>query len=77
MTTKRPSRRQILALISLSNLAKIMAISSKYITNINRVLKIIKSDVITDFIYTNNYSLTITTNKVVFSLYLNMIKKKY
>ena len=75
MTTKKSSRKQILVSISSSNSAKIMAISSKHITNINRVLKIIKSDVMADFICTDNCGFTITTNKVVFSLYLNMIKK--
>ena len=75
MTTKKPSRRQILVSMSLSNSAKIMAISSKHITNINRVLKIIKSDVMADFICTNNCGFIITTNQVVFSLYFNMIKK--
>jgi len=75
MTTKKPSRRQILVSMSSSNSAKIMAISSKHITNINRVLKIIKSDVMADFICTDNCGFTITTNKVVFPLYLNMIKK--
>ena len=74
-TKKKPSRRQILVSMSSSNSAKIMAISSKYITNINRVLKIIKSDVMADFICTDNCGFTITTNKVVFPLYLNMIKK--
>ena len=74
-TKKKPSRRQILVSMSSSNSAKIMAISSKHITNINRVLKIIKSDVMADFICTDNCGFTITTNKVVFHLYLNMIKK--
>ena len=74
-TKKKPSRRQILVSMSSSNSAKIMAISSKHITNINRVLKIIKSDVMADFICTDNCGFTITTNKVVFPLYLNMIKK--
>jgi len=75
MTIKKSSRKQILVSISSSNSAKIMAISSKHITNINRVLKIIKSDVMADFICTDNCGFTITTNKVVFPLYLNMIKK--
>ena len=70
MTIKKSSRKQILVSISLSNSAKIMAISSKHITNINRVLKIIKSDVMADFICTDNCGFTITTNKVVFPLYV-------
>ena len=75
MTTKRLSRRQILVSISLSNSAKIMTIFSKHVTNINKVFRIIKSDVMADFICADNCGLTITTNKVVFPLYFNRIEK--
>jgi len=37
---------------------------SSHITNINRVLKNIKSEVIADFIHVENKSVVITTNKV-------------
>lgn len=43
--------------------------------NINRALKNIKSDTIADFIHADNRKLTITTNKVAFTLDLNTIKK--
>jgi len=48
---------------------------SKYVANINRVLKNIKSDVVANFIYTNNRGLTITINKVASTLDLNTIEK--
>ena len=52
-----------------------MKLSNKYVANINRVLKNIKSDIIADFNYADNRGLTITTNKVAFTLDLNTIKK--
>jgi len=56
--------------MSLSNLIKIIVISFKNITNINKILKIIKSDIITDFICADNCGLIIITNNVVFPSYL-------
>ena len=52
-----------------------MKLSNKYMANINRILKNIKSDIIADFNYADNRGLTITTNKVAFTLDLNTIKK--
>ena len=49
--------------------------SSIYITNINRVLKNIKSKVIANFIYMNLADIIIMTNKVAFSLDLQIIEK--
>ena len=51
-----------------------MVILSKYIVNINRVLKNIKSDVVADFIHKDNKELIITTDKVVATSDLNTIK---
>ena len=39
MTFKRPSRRQVLVSMSLSNLMKFIVLSCKHIVNINRILK--------------------------------------
>jgi len=58
------SRKQIIVSISSGNLEKFIILSNKYITNINRVLKDIKSDVIANFIWVDNRDLMITTNKV-------------
>ena len=49
--------------------------SSIYITNINRVLKSIKSDIMADFIQKDQVGIIIITNKVASSLDLQMIKK--
>jgi len=51
---------------------KIMILSNKYVTNINRAFKDIKLEVMADFICTNNKDFS--TNKVVSNLDLNIIK---
>ena len=49
--------------------------SSSHVTNINRVFKNIKSEVMADFICIENNGLVITTNKVASVLDLQTIKK--
>ena len=56
------------------NSERFIAILNKYIANINKSLKNIKSDIIADFIWANDRGLVITTNKVVVILDLNTIK---
>ena len=51
-----------------------METSSIHITNINRVLKNIKSEVIVNFIQINQTDIVIIANKVASSLDLQMIK---
>jgi len=75
MTTKNPSKRQIIISMGSANISKFMSISSKHITNINRALKNIKSEILADFVYTDYRSLIITTNKVASQSDLNTIKK--
>ena len=50
MITKSFLKKQIIVPISSNNSEKIMAMSSKYIANIDRALKDIKSDIIADFL---------------------------
>ena len=69
------SRRQVLVSMSSVNSSKFMILSNKHVSNINKVLKEIKSDIMADFAWTNSIGLIITTNKVVFSLNLNTIEK--
>ena len=52
-----------------------MKSSSSYITNLNRALKNIKSEVMVDFICMDQADITIVTNKVISSLDLQTIKK--
>jgi len=44
-------------------------------SNINCLLKGIKSEICTDFIHSNNRGIIITTNKVTFGLDINTIEK--
>jgi len=61
--------------MSIDNTNKFIKESSIYIANINRTLKNIKSDVMTDFIRVENKGVVISTNKVASSLDLQSIKK--
>ena len=54
---------------------KIMVKLNKHITNINRALKDIKSNIVADFICTDNRNMAITTNKVDTNLDLDIIEK--
>ena len=74
MMTKRLSRKQIIVLISLNNLEKFMVLSNKHVANINRALKDIRLDVMTDFIRVDSRKLMITTNKVASTSDLNTIE---
>ena len=48
--------------------------SNAHVSNINRVLKNIKSDILVDFIHTDTVDIIVVTNKVVSSLNLQTIK---
>ena len=74
MTIKRLLRKQVIILISLVNSERFMVLSNKHISNINRTLKNIKLDIMTDFIQANNRRLIITTNKVIVISDLNTIE---
>ena len=75
MTTKGLLQKQIIVYISNENKPKFMALLSEYITNLNSLLKNIKSDVIADFVYMDKYEIVIITNKMAFSLDLQTIER--
>ena len=58
--TKSSSRKQVIIPMSLQN-NRIMAKSNIYITNINRLLKDVKSDILANFMYVDGKSIVITT----------------
>ena len=64
MTTKSPSKKQIIVSMGNNNKSKFIASLNLYITNLNSALRNIKSEVIADFIQANQYSIIITMNKV-------------
>lgn len=58
-----------------NNIKRIMAWSNVHITNINRSLKGIKSEVVINFIRSDNKDIVVTTNKVVATSDLNVVEK--
>jgi len=57
------------------NKTKFMEDSNNHITNLNRALKNIKSDVMVDFIYQEQSEVTIVTNRVASLLDFQTIEK--
>ena len=64
MTTKGPSRKQIIIPMSGDNVSSFMKNSSLHVANINRLLWNVKTDVLVDYICSGNTGITIVTNKV-------------
>jgi len=75
MTTKRPSCKQVVVLINSDNIVKFMSNSSNHITNINRLLKNIKSNCKADYIWSKKSSIIIVTDKVASVLDLQTIER--
>ena len=57
------------------NTNKIITKLNVCIANINRLLKEVKSDILADFIYSDNKEIVIITNKVATASDLNIIEK--
>ena len=75
MTTKRPSRKQVIISMNTKNRICFMKDLSTHVSNINRALKYIKSEIVADFICSDNRGIIITTNKVLSMLDLQTIKR--
>ena len=60
--------------MSTNNSESFVAILSKYVTNINKTLQNIKSEIMADFIWKNHRGLIIITNKFAADSDLNTIK---
>ena len=71
---KDPSGKQIIIPIGNNNKARFMASLSLQITNINSVLRNIKSDVMADFVWAEQLGIIITMNKVALPLDLQTIE---
>jgi len=74
MTTQSLSRKQMIISIS-TNTEAIILQANKYMSNINRLLKGVKSNILADFICFDNKGVVITINKVAATSNLNIIKK--
>jgi len=75
MTTKGPLRKQVIVLMAKSNTELIVNLVHQYIANINKCLKNIKSDIITNFIQVTNEEVNIMMNKLANPSDLTTIKK--
>ena len=75
MIIKESSRKQVIIPMSNKNKNKFMESSSVHIMNLNRALKGIKSEVMADFVCSDQVGIIIITNKVVSSLNLQTIEK--
>ena len=74
MTTKGPSRKQVIIPMGNNNIVKFIKNSLIHITNLNRNLQNAKSEVLVDFICSDPLGITVVTNKVLLSLDLLIIK---
>ena len=71
---KSPFRKQIIVPMINDNKIKFMKDSCNHVTNINKVLKSIKSEVTVDFIHSDQSKVMIVTNKVASPLNLQIIE---
>ena len=74
MTTKKPSYKQVIVLMSKTNVDNFIASVTGHITNINRTLKNIKSKVIVDYIWPETTGIIIVSNAIATSSNLQVIK---
>ena len=72
---KEPSQKQIIVSMSSDNKNNFMNKSNACVSNMNRVLKNIKSNVLVDFICTDIAGIIVVTNKVASSLDLQTIEQ--
>jgi len=63
-TTKGPSRKHIIILMSSDNVSSFLKNSSLNVANINRQLRNAKSDVLVDYIQSDSTGIIVITNKV-------------
>ena len=73
--TKSPSIKQIIIFMGTNNSERIIAQANSYISNINRLLKDVKSEVFTDCIWSDNKKVVIITNKVATFSDLKIMEK--
>ena len=64
MTTKGPSRKPVIIPMSGENISSFMKNSSLHVANINRNLRNAKSDVLVDYLRSENSGIMVITNKV-------------
>ena len=68
MTTKGPSKKQVIVPMSKVNINNILTLANKHVTNINRALKNVKSNILVNFIHLDKLGIIIASNLVVLQL---------
>ena len=64
MTTKGPPRKNVIMPMNSNNIMRFIKKSNLHVTNLNRSLKNIKSNILVNFIYLDPLGITIVTYKV-------------
>jgi len=64
MTTKGPSRKHVIIPMSSDNVSSFMKNSSVHVANINRSLRNAKTDILVDYIHSDNTGICVVVNKV-------------
>jgi len=75
MTMKDLFRKQIIILIGMNNVKRLMVQSNVHVTNINRLFKWIKSEIMVNFIQPDSKGIIITTNKIAITSDFNIVEK--
>ena len=75
ITIKGLSRKQVTVFMSTNNISRMIAKANAHVSNINWLLKGVKSEVSVNFICSDNKELLLTTNRVAISSDLNIIEK--
>ena len=75
MTTKEPSRKQIIIPMNKMNKSVIINHANDFIKNINNCLHESNSNTITNFMQLKIYRVVITTNQAISSKDMNIIEK--
>jgi len=73
MTTRGPLHKQIIIPMSIYNANKFMSASSEHVSNFNRSLRNIKSDLSVNFICIDHWGLIVTSNRVAFPSEISII----
>ena len=73
MTTKGPSRKQVIISIGGDNVISFMKNLSLHVANLNRTLRNSKLEVLVDYIQSKNSGITVITNKVALQSDLSII----
>ena len=73
MTTKGPSRKQVIIPIGGNNVISFMKNLSLHVANLNRTLRNSKLEVLVDYIQSKNSGITVITNKVALQSDLSII----